>query len=258
MDGRNLIDLSGRTVIITGCTSGIGLASAKLVAELGARAACFGRDAAKLDALLASLPGDGHRAYTFNAADTVSVESAVVDAVKDMGPLSGVIHSAGVCRAELLRDMSFEALNEMMSVNFTSFMALAKASCRRGRFVAGEMSVVAISSFAALSCDPALSGYAAGKAALNAASASLAREYASRGVRFNTIAPSYVNTRMNDGLKSSIGEEAFAERVKRSMPLGMIEPEDIAECAAFLLSSASRRITGAVLPVTSGGGGFGE
>lgn len=244
--------LAGGAVIVTGASSGIGRAAAVAASRAGARVTCCGRNAARLAETLALLAGEGHGIWQFDAADTESAADAVTQIAGVMGPISGLVHCAGISSHQLLRDLDFNRANEMLRVNCLAFMSMAKAVCRRGRYAPG-MSVVAVSSLASLSPDPGLSAYAASKAALDAAVSALAREYAPRGIRFNSICPSFVNTPMLDAQKKALGEDAFAERVAKSMPLGLIEPADVAEAAIFLLSDASKRITGVHLAMDSGG-----
>lgn len=248
--------LQGRIVAVTGASSGIGKAIAVRAAASGARVACCGRDREKLETAKALLAGDGHEVYLFDSGDLPGIEACAAEIARGMGPLSGLVHSAGASAVQLLRDANYEKTEELLRINYLAFLAFAKGACRKGRYAAQGMSVAAISSLAAISPDPGLTAYAASKAALNAAVSALAREYAPRGIRFNSICPSYVNTPMNDALKAAIGEEAFDGRVAKNMPLGMIEPEDVADAAIFLLSDASRKITGVHLVIDSGGGAF--
>lgn len=248
--------LRGRIIAVTGASGGIGKAIAVKAAEAGARVACCGRNREKLEAVKSLLSGDGHGICLFDSGDLPGVEACAAEIAREMGALSGVVHSAGASVVQLLRDVNYEKTEDLLRINYLSFLALAKGACRKGRCAASGMSVVAVSSLAGLSPDPGLAAYAASKAALNAAVSALAREYAPRGIRFNAICPSYVDTPMNDGLKAAIGEAAFNERVAKNMPLGMIDPEDVASAALFLLSDASRKITGIHLAMNSGGGAF--
>jgi len=245
----------GKVIAVTGASSGIGRAIALSAAQAGANVALCGRDAKKLSAVTKQLRGQGSRCFTFDSEDPGSIAECAAGINESMGPVSGFVHSAGVSSIQLLRDLNFAKASEMLQINYLAFLAFAKEFCRRGRYEPG-FSVVAISSLAGVSPDPGLAAYAGSKAALNAAVSALAKEYAPRGIRFNTICPGFVDTPMNDKLKAAIGDEAFRERVKKSMPLGMIEPDDVAESALFLLSEASRRITGVRLVMDSGGGGI--
>ncbi len=248
--------LQERIVVITGASSGIGRAIARKASEAGARVACCGRNREKLEATAATLSGEGHEIYLFDSSDMTGIEARVAEIAKNMGPISGLVHSAGASMVQLLRDTNFDRVSEMLRINYLAFLALAKGACRKGRYAASGMSVVGISSLAGVSPDPGLAAYAASKAALNASITALAKEYAPRGIRFNAICPSYVNTPMNGDMKAAIGEETFNGRVAKNMPLGMIEPEDVANAALFLLSDASKRITGVHLVMDSGGRGL--
>jgi NAD(P)-dependent dehydrogenase (short-subunit alcohol dehydrogenase family) len=248
--------LADRVVLVTGASSGIGRAVAHRAAEAGARVACCGRNNEKLDAIRATLAGDGHGVYLFDSGDPQGVEAMTASITKEMGPLSGFVHSAGVSAMQLLRDMRYDSLIEMLQINYVVFMALAKGACRRGRYVPLRMSAVGISSLAGVFPDPGLSAYSASKAALNASIKALAKEYAPRGIRFNAVCPSFVNTPMTDGFRAFVGEGAFKEGIEKNMPLGMIEPDDVADAVMFFLSDESRRITGNLLEISSGGGTF--
>jgi NAD(P)-dependent dehydrogenase (short-subunit alcohol dehydrogenase family) len=243
--------LADRVILVTGASSGIGRAVALKLAGSGARVACCGRNFGKLEAVRGDLPGDGHAVYLFNDEDLPGVEAMTASIAADMGPLGGLVHSAGVSVMQLLRDARYDVIDEMLRINFTVFLALAKGACRKGRYLPSRMSVVGISSMAGVSPDPGLCAYSASKAALNASIIALAKEYAPRGVRFNAICPSFVNTPMTDRTKTLLGA-AFEEKVEKRMPLGMIEPEDVADSALFLLSDASSKITGALLEITGG------
>jgi NAD(P)-dependent dehydrogenase (short-subunit alcohol dehydrogenase family) len=247
--------LEGRIIAVTGASSGIGRAIAVKAAESGARIVCCGRNFEKLDCVRASLLGKGHSVYLFDSGDLPSVDAMAGDIAKEVGPIGGLVHSAGKMVTALLRDAEYEVIQEIMQLNFLVFMALAKSVCRRGRYAPG-MSVVGISSMAGITTAPGLSAYSASKAALNASIKSLAKEYAPRGVRFNAICPSFVNTPMIDSYRSIIGENIFKEKIEKNMPLGLIEPEDVAKSAMFFLSDESDKITGALLEITSGGGTF--
>jgi NAD(P)-dependent dehydrogenase (short-subunit alcohol dehydrogenase family) len=256
--GENMTDtmlLNGKVIAVTGASSGIGRAIAENVAKAGAKVACCGRNREKLETVMGSLSGDGHGIFLFDSGDLPGTEATTAEIAKAMGPMSGMVHSAGVSSMQLLRDTDYEASMKLFQVNFMVFLALAKGACRRGRYAPG-MSVVGISSIAGVSPDAGLSVYSASKAALNASIKALSKEYAPRCIRFNAICPSFVNTPMTDGFRAFLGEGAFKEKIEKNMPLGMIETDDIANAARFFLSDDSRRITGALLEITGGGGAF--
>ena len=248
-NGRILED---RVIIVTGASSGIGRAVALKLAEEGARVACCGRDVGKMRAVCAELHGSGHFPYVFDGNDLSGVEEMIKAAVREMGRLSGLVHSAGVSFLSPLRDTHYGEAEEMFRINYFVFLALAKIACRKGNFVPRKMSIVGISSISAFSTPPGMAVYAASKAALNASIVSYARELAPRGIRFNSVCPAYVDTRMTESLISTIGETEFRSRVEKSMPLGLIEPNEVADSVLFLLSDASRKITGANIKIGGG------
>lgn len=252
MDKNCSRTLQGKVILITGASSGIGRATALLAARAGGRIACCGRSPEKLGMTLDVLPGIDHASYLFDSTDLPGIEAMAASVSKEMGPVGGVVHSAGIAELQLLRDLDYSLTTQMFQINYMAFLALVKGVCRRGRYDPSGMGIVGVSSMAGLSPDAGLSAYAATKAALNATVTSLAKEYAPRKIRFNTVCPAYVNTPMNDGLKAAIGDDAFHERAGKNMPLGLIEPEEVAETICFLLSDAGQKITGAHLVMSAG------
>jgi NAD(P)-dependent dehydrogenase (short-subunit alcohol dehydrogenase family) len=243
--------LEGRNIMITGASSGIGRAVASQVSKMGGRVIALGRDHDKLGETLKLLEGEGHVSHSVDLTDTVGIEARLADICKEAGPLHGLVHSAGVTRTMLLRDTDLNVFMEMMNLNYTAFIALAKSFCRRGRHAA-DASVVGISSSAAETGQPGLSLYSGTKGALSASIRSLAAEYAPRGIRFNALSPTYVSTPMLTEIRSFLGEDRFKSQILDASPLGILEPEDVANAAAFLLSPASKRITGTTIALSAG------
>lgn len=245
--------LGGRVVAVTGCTSGIGEATAHALADVGARVVCLGRNEEKLAKLKDSLSGTGHITRLFDSSDLATVEAAIRSAVEEAGPLSGLVHSAGRAYGALLRDIDFGIVSEIYHLHCTLFMALAKAACKRGRYVAGEMSIVAMSSISSKTLPPYLAAYASSKAAVEAITACLAKEYAGRKIRFNSVAPHMVKTRMEQSARDMFGDDEYEKRLGSSAtPLGDIAPHEVADCILFLLSSASAKITGTCMQMSAG------
>ena len=243
--------LSGHTILITGASSGIGRAVALQVSRMSGRVAALGRSSEKLDETLGLLEGEGHSAHSVDLTDIDSLDTRMADICKEIGPLHGLVHSAGVAEITLLRDVNFRTVEDMLRLNWLAFFAICKYACRRGRYGEG-MSVVAIASMSALRGQAGLSFYAGSKGALLASVPALAAEYASRGVRFNAVSPCPVNTPMQQGAINKIGEEWYRKEVEEKVRLGPLEPEDVADAVVFLLSKASKRITGINLVVDSG------
>ena len=242
-----------RVYAITGATSGIGEAIAHELAKNGARVLALGRNEEKLKNLLANLEGKNHSYRLFDSNKLETCEEAIKSGVEQMGKLSGFVHSAGIVYNMLLRDLDFDKLHEILQINLVCFFAFAKAACKMGRYEKGDMSVVGISSMAAIGFASAMSAYSASKAGLNATCNVFAKEFAKKGIRFNTVAPSYVDTPMVDDFANNfLGKKEQENRVKDVMPLGLIEPKNIADSVLFLLSDLSNKITGDCLAISSG------
>ena len=241
--------LEGRTILVTGASSGIGRAVAMQVSKMGGRVIALGRSAEKLDETLGLLEGEGHSGHSVDLTDVDGIEARMTDICKEAGPLHGLVHCAGVTHTMLLRDTNLDVFNKMMNLNYTAFIVLAKWFCRRGRHAA-DASVVGVSSSAAATGQPGLSLYSGTKGALSASIRALAAEYAPRGIRFNALAPTYVSTPMLSDIRTFLGEERFKSQILDASPLGILEPEDVANAAVFLLSPAGRRITGTTIALS--------
>lgn len=251
------MDFSNKNYAITGSTSGIGKSIAKTLAKKGARLLLLGRDNDRLNKLkneLNLISQVSHHTALFDSNNLNSIDIAI-DQFATKFKFNGLIHSAGVLHPSLLRDLSIDKMHELININLLSFFALTKAVLKHGRYIKDDTSIIAISSMAAFGAEPGLSLYGASKAALNSAALSLAKEYAKKGVRINTIAPLYVNTPMYENFATNfISKETQNYKLKELMPFGLIEASDVAEVALFLLSSNSKKITGECIKISSGGG----
>ena len=231
----NPFSLAGKRVLVTGASSGIGRQIAISCAGMGAQVTVTGRDSARLATTLADLEGTGH---TLVEADMQHGEGVarVVDAC---GELDGVVHAAGIVKLVPLRLISEKHIQELFAINVNAPMLLTRGLVAKRRIAAGG-SVVFISAIASHVGPVATSVYSATKAALLGAMRSVALELVKQKIRANCIAPGYVRSPMLDRLEStSAGIEARYDYA----PLGLGEPEDVANATVFFLSDASRWIT---------------
>jgi NAD(P)-dependent dehydrogenase (short-subunit alcohol dehydrogenase family) len=243
----NPMNLTGRSVLVTGASSGIGRACAVTLSKLGARVVLSARREDELNETLSMLEGSGHSIYVCDLSDSVDVSKMIAQ----IGKVNGLIHSAGVSPMSPIGCVSESEIEEVFKVNCFSFLELmkhySKAKNRSEKF-----SAVVISSVSAFAGWAGGSVYCASKGALSAAVRSLAIELAPKGVRINAICPSNVKTPLYDAGAAEInGEEALNSLLSRQV-LGLGMPEQIAEVTAFLLSDASSFITGVNLPVDGG------
>ena len=244
------MDLSGRTILVTGASSGIGRETAILLSQLGAKVAISGRDSVRLQQTLERLEGDGHREFVFDLSESEQIIEWMKSVVSQTGPLYGLVHSAGMHAALSVRAISMQLIDSVTRANIASALLLVRALCQKGCYERGA-SVVLLSSVVAVVGAPTLSLYGASKGAVLGMTKSLAAELARQQVRVNCVAPGLVRTEMTKRWEESLMPEQF-EAIERNHPLGLGQPLDIAYAIAFLLAETGRWITGSTLFVDGG------
>ncbi|HYD70514.1 SDR family NAD(P)-dependent oxidoreductase [Azospirillum sp.] len=242
--------LTGRHVLVTGASAGIGRATAVLLSRLGARVTLTGRDETRLADTLAELAGDGHRMAAFDLADIDAIPAWIKELATSHGPFGGLAHCAGLQVSKPVRGVDLAFFDQILHVNLASALALARGLRQKGcHGDAGAL--VYVASVAAWVGQPGNAVYAASKGGLISAVRSLAMELLRDGLRVNAVAPGLVETEMTERFRATTTAEQFQAIVDRH-PLGLGKPEDVANAVAFLLSDASRWITGVTLPVDGG------
>jgi len=238
--------LTGRRILVTGASSGIGRAICVCIASMGGIVIATGRDEKRLDETLAALAGDGHRAVP---AD-LTIEEQRASLARSLGPVHGIVHSAGFMKQVPFRFLSEKHLHETSLANYEAPMLLTQAILQ-AKAISDGGSIVFISSTAASLGSKALAAYSASKAAVTAAMRVLALELAPRRIRANCIAPAMVETPMAVRTEDAVSAETMNEH-RKLYPLGFGLPDDVANAAVFLLSDASRHVTGTTLTVDGG------
>ncbi|ESQ81164.1 SDR family NAD(P)-dependent oxidoreductase [Asticcacaulis sp. YBE204] len=246
----NPLSLEGRTILVTGATSGIGQATAVYLSKLGARIIATGRDEVRLQTTLDQLSGDSHVGRTFDLSEADRIAAWMKQLCADHGPLNGLAHCAGIQTTRPLQAINLAYVTEMLNANLvTAFMLLQAFRLKACHHP--NASAVLVSSSSALKCAPGNSVYAASKGGIISATKGLGVELIRDGIRVNAVAPALVDTPMSDRFKSVLSEDNF-QRVVDMHPLGLGQPDDVAGAIAFLLADTSRWITGSVITVDGG------
>lgn len=243
---KQIVDLTGKKILVTGASSGIGRETAILLSRLGARVVLVGRRTEELEVSLSGMEGTGHHIITYDLGVLENIKDLVREAVDyDQTKLDGLVHCAGITKTLSYKLMTTEKLDQVMRVNFYSFVELARQYADKKNCNGG--SIVAISSRAAVNPRRNQIAYGASKAAINASVQALSKELAKKNIRVNSILPGFIKTPMAEVFIDRVGDDLDIRQL-----LGIGEPADVANMIAYLLSDAAKFITGALIHIDGG------
>ena len=240
------IDLTGKTAFVTGSTRGIGFAIAHALHKAGAKVAIVGRDRVKAEEVATKL-GNGAAGFACDVTVGSQVEAAIAETEKALGPIDILVNNAGLTRDNLILRMSEEEWDAVLAANLKGAYFTIKA-VTKGMMKRRSGRIINITSVVGITGNKGQANYAASKAGLIGLTKSVAREYASRNVLVNAVAPGFIETDMT----SALPDEAKAAMLG-GVSLGRPgRPEDIAGAVLFLASDLAGYITGQVLAVDGG------
>jgi NAD(P)-dependent dehydrogenase (short-subunit alcohol dehydrogenase family) len=242
--------LEGKRILITGASSGLGRECAIRCSYSGATVIITGRDKSRLRETFDNLLPGKHSLFEIDLSEFDSYEKKLSDAMKDYVTVEGFIHSAGVemtLPINMMKPMHFQSL---FNINVISGFEICRILLKRKHFSVNS-SLVFIASIMGILGQPGKIGYCSSKGALVNGVKSMALELAPKGIRANSILPAICRTKMSEELLSNLTDEA-KNAVLKMHPLGLGEPEDVALAAVYLLSDASRWVTGSELVIDGG------
>lgn len=240
------IDLTGRVALVTGSTRGIGRSIAETLAACGARVAVVGRDQSRADAVAAEI-GAGAQGFACDIADTAQVVAMVERVEQAFGSIDILVNNAGLTRDNILLRLKDDDWDAVINANLRGAFATIRA-VTRGMMKRRWGRVINISSVVGIIGNRGQANYAASKAGLIGLTKSVAKEFASRNILANVIAPGFIATEMTDAMTPEA-----RETLSRQIPLERLgTPQDVANAVAFLSSEQAGYITGQVLVVDGG------
>tara|TARA_R110002072_G_scaffold302615_3_gene486921 strand:- start:31054 stop:31812 length:759 start_codon:yes stop_codon:yes gene_type:complete len=247
---HNPMALDGRTVLVTGASSGLGRAISILISRLGGRVVLVARSEKRLAETMSLLDAGEHRVEPFDLNELDAIPGWIKKLADEAGPLDGLVHSAGVHATLPLRVLKPSRLDELMKVNVSAAMALTRGFRQRG-VRAEQGSVIYLASVAALAGSAGNAAYSATKGALVSMCRSLAMELAPEQIRVNCLAPGWVPTELAAKAEEKLADTQL-QAISDMHPLGLGRPDDVANAAAFLLAETGRWITGQTLVIDGG------
>ncbi len=243
------MSLQGKTVIVTGAAQGIGRAIAENLAQAGADIAVADLDPGRSLETVGAIEKLGRKALNLkvNVADTNDTKAMVEQVIKAWGKIDILVNNAGITRDGLLLRMKEEDWNLVLQINLNGTFNCTKAVLqpmtkqRYGR-------IVNIASIVGVIGNAGQANYSASKAAVIGFTKTVGREYASRNVTVNAVAPGFIDTAMTHGLPTDVKDTLL-----KQIPLGRLgTPGDVAAAVRFLVSEEAAYITGHVLHVNGG------
>ncbi len=243
----DLFDLTGRRALITGSSQGIGLALARGLQAAGAQVVLNGRDATKLEAAVAEVPGA--TSLLFDVTDHHAVRAAIDAFEAETGPIDILVNNAGMQHRAPLEDFPAEAFERLLQTNIASVFHVGQAVARH-MIARGAGKIVNIASVQSALARPSIAPYTATKGAVANLTKGMATDWARYGLQCNAIAPGYFETPLNAAL---VADPDFSTWLGKRTPAGRWgQVEELVGACVFLSSAASSFVNGHILYVDGG------
>lgn len=248
---EDIYSLKGKHIIVTGASSGIGKSCVIQFDKLGAKVTLIARNMERLQMVFSELNNPGGL-YAYDLSEIDGIESLIKSIVSEHGKFDGMMYCAGDCLRAPLGMCKPKTIRKSMEINYFAFVEMLRCVSKNKNCNLGA-SLVAMTSASSLKGERGLLGLSASKAAMNNAVRCAALELAPKKIRVNAIASAYVTgSMMVDDTVDIFGAERVQKSIDDFQPLGVGHPEDIADAAAFLMSEASRYMTGSIMMVDGG------
>lgn len=247
---KNPFSLEGKNILITGASSGIGRQCAISCSQMGARVTLVARNEERLKETLEQMEGEGHIYRIYDLEDIENISALVEEIVTNFGKIDGFIHAAGIEKTAPIKLLVPKDYEHIFKVNSLSAFEFVHQFSNKKYFNDGGH-IVLISSITAVIGRGGVAAYAASKGAMVSAVHSMALEFAKKRICINCVSPGTVLTPLMQNFLSTLSEKDYQKRID-GFPLGLGETEDVANACIYLLSDASRWVTGQNLIVDGG------
>ena len=248
---NNPFSLEGKTIVVTGASSGIGRQCAIDCSKMGAKVVAVARNQERLEETLSMLDGEGHNSYLYDFEICDGIANLVSKIVSDCGHIGGMVYAAGIEKTLPFKLLKSEDYLNIFNVNALSALEMARQISNIKNFNKNGGSVVFIASITSIIARDGTAAYTASKGALVSTTKVLASELSKRKIRVNCISPGTIQTPLMQNYLSTLSEEDYTKRIS-GFPLGLGQPSDVSLACVYLLSDASRWVTGQNLIVDGG------
>ncbi len=238
MSSSSPFSLKDKTILLTGASSGIGRQTCISIANMGANVILTARNQEKLQETLSKMKGNNHQIILADLTDDAQLNNLV----EQLPKLDGLVHCAGIVIVRPIRFLDKKELQDMLDINYLAPSLLSNAVLKK-RLMNKGGAFVFISSLGSSQPYFGGSGYSGSKGAISSFSKTLALEYCKKGIRSNVISPASIKTDIFEEMEEMLDKD-FIEKYAAKYPLGIGLAEDVANMVIFLLSPASKWITG--------------